>query len=221
MYFASRAQLHRESAKSLRAIVKKAQGRHAGHVSALAVGEQPTSGSFTPGAPGSHHTLDVAWSTLLNEADEEAQDANNLAESLAAEVAEALRSVERKKDELRKRQLAFHERLVSERDAYYARRVKAKAAYDGACSEVVRDLSHVQSCARSRHSFGPRCVRNLERLLTPFQEAARLKDKHMDKAKSQMAMAKNSYLVAIAQANAVKVRLLRCQCVPLLRNAAS
>ena len=187
-YFASRAALQKESAKSLRHIVKKAQTRHAGHVSALAVGEAPTSGMFVPGAPGSHHTLDAAWSTLLSEADEEAQDANNLAESLAAEVAEALRAVERKKEELRKRQLAFHERLVSERDAYYARRAKAKAAYDGACAEV---------------------------------EQSRLKDKHMDRSKSQMAMAKNSYLVAIAQANAVKAAFFRSALPTLHEHAQS
>ena len=99
-----------------------------------------------------------------------------------------MRSVERKKDELRKRQLAFHERLVGERDAYYARRAKAKAAYDGACAEV---------------------------------EQARLKDKHMDKARSHMAIAKTSYLLAIAQANAVKAAFYRSALPTLHEHAQS
>lgn len=48
-------------------------------------------------------TLDAAWSRILSEADEEATDHTNLAESIQNQVCEVLKAAERKKEATRKK----------------------------------------------------------------------------------------------------------------------
>lgn len=53
-------------------------------------------------------TLDAAWSRILSEADEEASDHTNLAESLQNQICEVLKAAERKKEATRKKVCASY-----------------------------------------------------------------------------------------------------------------
>ena len=195
-FFIARAQLHKEQSKGLRSIVKRAQERRSAHLPALVVGENPTRAFSEELAQ--RHSLDRAWSVLLAETDEEAQDQGNMANAVEQEIAEALQAAERKKNDLRKRQLAFHESLVAERDAWNAKRTKAKAQYDYACGEV--------ESARAK-SDGAKDADKASR--------------HLAKAMSAMAVAKNNYLVATEAYNAVKANYFRTALPTLHEHAQS
>lgn len=71
-------------------------------------------------------TLDKAYTALLTSYENTASDHESLASALSADVGDPLKSLERKKDESRKRQMAFFAKLVEERDRVYGERLKAK-----------------------------------------------------------------------------------------------
>ncbi|KAA1133739.1 hypothetical protein PGTUg99_006357 [Puccinia graminis f. sp. tritici] len=180
-YFKERVALERQYGASLQLLVRKAMEKRTKREEALSVGLE-TSKSWN----GTSSTLDTAWSKILSEADEEASDHTNLAESLQNEVCEVLKNCEKKKEATRKRHVEFGVKLLAERDKIYHDRAKAKQRYDEACSLVESTRVKQGQAKDDRH----------------VEKAA----KNMDVHTNDMLSAKNAYLLSISVANEVKER---------------
>ncbi|CCO27948.1 putative protein C12C2,05c [Rhizoctonia solani AG-1 IB] len=126
-------------------------------------------------------TLDKAFTTLINSYENTASDHDSFASALSADVGDALKLLERSKDESRKKQMAFFAKLVAERDRIYGERLKAKQKYDEECDGVEADRA-----ADDKHA----------------DRAA----KQMEQQKVEMQNRKNAYLLQIAAANSTKDR---------------
>ncbi|KAH9472720.1 hypothetical protein Pst134EA_003328 [Puccinia striiformis f. sp. tritici] len=131
-------------------------------------------------------TLDTAWSKILSDANKEASDHTNLAESLSNEVCEVLKTCEKKKEATRKRHVEFGVKLLAERDKIYHDRAKAKQRYDDACSLVESTRVKQGQAKDDKH----------------LEKAA----KNMDVHTNEILSAKNAYLLSISVANEVKRR---------------
>ncbi|OAV88834.1 hypothetical protein PTTG_12168 [Puccinia triticina 1-1 BBBD Race 1] len=180
-YFKERVALERQYGASLQLLVRKAMDKRTKREEALSVGLE-TSKPWN----GTSSTLDTAWSKILSEADEEASDHTNLAESLQNEVCEVLKTCEKKKEATRKRHVEFGVKLLAERDKIYHDRAKAKQRYDEACSLVESTRVKQGQAKDDRH----------------VEKAA----KNMDVHTNDMLSAKNAYLLSISVANEVKRR---------------
>ncbi|KAI9620453.1 hypothetical protein H4Q26_013665 [Puccinia striiformis f. sp. tritici PST-130] len=120
---------------------------------------------------GTSSTLDTAWSKILSDANEEASDHTNLAESLSNEVCEVLKTCEKKKEATRKRHVEFGVKLLAERDKIYHDRAKI----DDACFLVESTRVKQGQAKDDKH----------------LEKAA----KNMDVHTNEMLSAKNAYLL--------------------------
>ncbi|CAE6398076.1 unnamed protein product [Rhizoctonia solani] len=119
-----RVALEREYAAKLSVIAKKAEEKRARHMTHAVLGEE-CSKAWTD-ADVRSSTLDKAFTALINSYENTASDHDSFASALSADVADALKLLERSKDESRKRQMVFFAKLVAERDRIYGERLKAK-----------------------------------------------------------------------------------------------
>ncbi|CAE6414806.1 unnamed protein product [Rhizoctonia solani] len=119
-----RVALEKEYAIRLSAIAKKAEEKRARHMTHAVLGEE-CSKAWTD-ADVRSSTLDKAFMALINSYENTASDHDSFASALSADVGDALKLLERSKDESRKRQMAFFAKLVAERDRIYGERLKAK-----------------------------------------------------------------------------------------------
>ncbi|KAI9620105.1 hypothetical protein KEM48_008308 [Puccinia striiformis f. sp. tritici PST-130] len=161
--------------------VRKAMDKRSKREEALSVGLE-TSKPWN----GTSSTLDTAWSKISSDANEEASDHTNLAESLSNEVCEVLKTCEKKKEATRKRHVEFGVKLLAERDKIYHDRAKAKQRYDDACSLVESTRVKQGQAKDDKH----------------LEKAA----KNMDVHTNEILSAKNAYLLSISVANEVKQR---------------
>ncbi|KAI9620110.1 hypothetical protein KEM48_008313 [Puccinia striiformis f. sp. tritici PST-130] len=175
-YFKERVALERQYGASLQLLVRKAMDKRSKREEALSVGletSKPWNGTSS-------------LVKILSEADEEASDHTNLAESLSNEVCEVLKTCEKKKEATRKRHVEFGVKLLAERDKIYHDRAKAKQRYDDACSLVESTRVKQGQAKDDKH----------------LEKAA----KNMDVHTNEMLSAKNAYLLSISVANEVKQR---------------
>ncbi|KAJ7781755.1 hypothetical protein DFH07DRAFT_791366 [Mycena maculata] len=180
--YRDRAALEREYATKLQVLTKRATDKRTKLVSAFVVGEEPTK-AWDESILGKN-TLNASFNELISSMASTAQDHVNLADALSMQVVDVLKVVERNKEELKKKEMAFFQRLLTERDRAYADRLKAKQKYDDECSEV--------------ESVRQKQVRAND-------------DRHADRAAKQaeqqridMLNSKNVYLISTAIANNVK-----------------
>ncbi|CAE6452727.1 unnamed protein product [Rhizoctonia solani] len=119
-----RVALEREYATKLSAIAKKAEEKRARHMTHAVLGEECSKAWSDADVRSS--TLDKAFTTLINSYENTASDHDSFASALSADVADALKLLERFKDESRRKQMVFFAKLVAERDRIYGERLKAK-----------------------------------------------------------------------------------------------
>ncbi|KAJ7095722.1 hypothetical protein B0H15DRAFT_826828 [Mycena belliarum] len=182
--YRDRAALEREYATKLQVLTKRASEKRAKLVTALVVGDEPTK-AFDENILN-QHTLNAAFNEIIASMANTAQDHVNLADALSAQVVDVLKAVERKEEELKKKEMNFFQKLLAERDRAYGERLKAKQKYDDECSEV--------------ESVRQKQVRAND-------------DRHADRAAKQaeqqrvdMLNSKNVYLISTAVANSVKAK---------------
>lgn len=180
-YLKERVALEKQYGSSLQAIVKKATERRIKREQIMSIGAEPSKAWS-----GSSSTLDAAWSRILSEADEEASDHTNLAESIQNQVCEVLKAAERKKESTRKKHVDFATKLLAERDKVYHDKMKAKQRYDDACSAVESTRVKQGQAKDERH----------------LEKAAKSMDNHTN----DMLSSKNAYIIAIQVANEAKHR---------------
>ncbi|EEY14427.1 BZZ1 [Verticillium alfalfae VaMs.102] len=130
-FYRERSAIEKEYSGKLNALAKKYFEKKNKKTAALSVGDTPT---MTPGSleSASLTTWTTQLTTLENRADQHDRYANNL----VSQVAEPLRFLGTRFEELRKRHADFAAKLEAERDAQYADLRKVKAKYDASCQEV-------------------------------------------------------------------------------------
>ncbi|CEL51769.1 Protein BZZ1 OS=Schizosaccharomyces pombe (strain 972 / ATCC 24843) GN=bzz1 PE=3 SV=1 [Rhizoctonia solani AG-1 IB] len=179
-----RVALEKEYAIRLSAIAKKAEEKRARHMTHAVLGEECSKAWTDTDVRSS--TLDKAFTTLINSYENTASDHDSFASALSADVGDALKLLERSKDESRKKQMAFFAKLVAERDRIYGERLKAKQKYDEECDGVEAVRQKQDRAADDKHA----------------DRAA----KQMEQQKVEMQNRKNAYLLQIAAANSTKDR---------------
>ncbi|KAJ7643977.1 hypothetical protein FB45DRAFT_284926 [Roridomyces roridus] len=193
--YRDRAALEREYATKLQAMTKRAAEKRARLVSAFVLGDEPT--KTWSESVLAKNTLNAAFNQLIASMSNTAQDHVNLADALTMQVVDVLKADERKREELKKKEVSFFQRLLAERDRAYADRLKAKQKYDEECSEV--------------ESVRQKQVRATD-------------DRHADRAAKQaeqqrvdMLNGKNVYILSTAIANSVKSKFYNTD-LPTLEN---
>ncbi|KZT64927.1 hypothetical protein DAEQUDRAFT_732022 [Daedalea quercina L-15889] len=176
-----RVALEREYATKLQALARKAADKKSKKDAALVVGPEPTKAWGEDVLQRS--TLHNAYAQLISSVMDTAQAHINLADSLTAEVIDALKVTERRQEEAKKKQEQYFAKLLSERDRVYSDRVKSKQKYDDECGEV-ESYRQKQGRADDRHA----------------ERAA----KQFESQQIDMQNSKNVYLISIATSNKIK-----------------
>ncbi|KAF9637774.1 putative actin polymerization protein [Lasiodiplodia theobromae] len=130
-FYRERAAVEKEYAGKLSALAKKYFEKKARKSSTLSVGETPT---VTPGSLecASMTTWQVQLTTLENRASEHEQ----FSQQLITNLAEPLKQLAARYEELRKYHGDYAAKLEKERDSTYNDLKKVKGKYDNACQEV-------------------------------------------------------------------------------------
>ncbi|KAI9284157.1 hypothetical protein BC943DRAFT_326454 [Umbelopsis sp. AD052] len=81
-------------------------------------------------------TTSNAWTSLLQQTEVVARTRQQLSEDISSGIVDVLKAVAIKKEEARKKHVAFYQKLRMDRDKAYGEKDKAKQAYDDACAEV-------------------------------------------------------------------------------------
>lgn len=78
----------------------------------------------------------TTWTTQLNTVEKRANEHDNYGNDLITKVAEPLKTIGQRFEELRKRHAEYNQKLEGERDSSYSELRKTKAKYDAVCQEV-------------------------------------------------------------------------------------
>ena len=123
----------------------------------------------------------TTWSTQLTTLEACAEERDHYGNDLVTKVADPLKQVSTRFEELRKRHVEYSERLEKERDSSYAELRKVKTKYDAACQEVESKRKKSDSAfdkAKAQSAYQQQIL--------------------------EMNNAKNTYLIAIGVANKQK-----------------
>lgn len=193
--YTQRVALERDYAAKLQALTKKAADKKAKTETALVVGDDPTKAWDERTMRQS--TLNTAYDAMIGSLTNAAQDHVNIADAVSSQVIDVLKGLERKNEESMKKEVAFYQKLVADRDRTYNDRIKNKNKYDEECGEV--DV-HRQKQGRAQDD------RHAER-------AAR----QADQQRIDMLNSKNIYLISTNVANKAKAKFYE-EDLPSLEN---
>jgi hypothetical protein len=179
-FYRERHAVEKEYSQKLNALAKKYFEKKAKKSSSLSVGDTPT---VTPGSleSASMTTWGVQLSTLENRAAEHDRFANSLISSLA----EPLKTLATKYEDLRKSHADYAAKLEKERDGSYADLKKVKGKYDSACNEVENRRKKTESS---------------------FDHGKQKAQAAFMQQQGEMRNTKNTYLIAINVTNKQKER---------------
>jgi hypothetical protein len=130
-FYRERSAIEKEYSQKLTALAKKFFEKKSKKTSILSVGETPT---VTPGSLESASM--TTWSVQLNTLEARAAEHDRLAGQLISSVAEPLKHMEAKYEDLRKKHVEYAGKLEKEREASYADLKKTKGKYDSICQDV-------------------------------------------------------------------------------------
>lgn len=121
-------------------LCRKYYDRKSKKSSSLSVGDTP---SMTPGSLESASL--TTWTTQLTALENEATERDKFGNDLIYRVAEPLKQVAIRYEEIRKNHAEYAGRLEKERDASYSDLKKVKGKYDGVCQEVENRRKKMES----------------------------------------------------------------------------
>ncbi|KAM7191460.1 hypothetical protein V8F20_009283 [Naviculisporaceae sp. PSN 640] len=130
-FYRERSAIEKEYSAKLTALAKKYFEKKAKKSASLSVGDSPT---MTPGSLESASL--TTWTTHLTTLEARADEHDRYGNELVTKVADPLRYISTKFEELRKRHVEYAEKLEKEREGSYADLRKIKTKYDAACQEV-------------------------------------------------------------------------------------
>ncbi|KAF2838424.1 FCH-domain-containing protein [Patellaria atrata CBS 101060] len=130
-FYRERSAIEKEYSGKLAALAKKYFEKKARKTSLLSVGDTPTV------SPGSLESASMTtWTVQLNTLESRANEHDTFATQLISHVAEPLRILGTRYEELRKYHAEYATKLEKERDSVYTDHRKTKGKYDAVCQEV-------------------------------------------------------------------------------------
>lgn len=139
-FYRERSAIEREYGQKLGALAKKYFERKARKSSALSVGETP---SVTPGSLESASM--TTWGVQLTALESRAAEHERFAAQLVSGLAEPLKIMAAKYEDLRKQHAEYAAKLEREREGTYGELKKTKGKYDGICQEVENRRKKIES----------------------------------------------------------------------------
>ncbi|KAK4241304.1 hypothetical protein C8A03DRAFT_41248 [Achaetomium macrosporum] len=150
-FYRERSAIEKEYSAKLNALAKKYFEKKTRKSASLSVGDTPT---MTPGSLESASL--TTWTTHLTTLEARANEHERYGNDLIGKVAEPLKQMATRFEELRKRHAEYAEKLERERDGSYADLRKVKAKYDAACQEVESKRKKTESAfdkAKAQSAF--------------------------------------------------------------------
>ena len=132
--------IEKEYSQKLAALAKKYYEKKAKKTGTLSVGDTPV---MTPGSLESASL--TTWTTQLTTLESHAAEHDQFGNHLVSQVAEPVRTLALRYEDIRKRQEAYAEKLEKERDKTYSDLKKTKGKYDEACQEVENKRKKAES----------------------------------------------------------------------------
>ncbi|KAF2397740.1 actin polymerization protein Bzz1 [Trichodelitschia bisporula] len=130
-FYRERSTIEKEYATKLNALAKRYFEKKAKKASALSVGENPVV------TPGSLESASMStWTTQLNTLEQRAAEHDKFATQLVTSLADPLKVLAARYEELRKLHVDYAGKLEKERDGSYGELRKMKGKYDTVCQEV-------------------------------------------------------------------------------------
>ena len=130
-FYRERSVIEKEYSQKLSALAKKYFEKKAKRSSSLSVGDTPT---VTPGSLESASM--TTWAVQLTTLENRAAEHDKFANQLVSNLAEPLRNLAQRYEDLRKQHAEYAARLEKERDGSYAELKKTKGKYDSVCQDV-------------------------------------------------------------------------------------
>ncbi|KAL8907675.1 MAG: hypothetical protein Q9171_005768 [Xanthocarpia ochracea] len=130
-FYREKSAIEKEYSQKLYALAKKHFEKKARKSSSLSVGDSP---ALTPGSLSSSSM--TTWTAQLSTLESRAAEHDRHASELILQVADPLKNLAARYEELRKSHAEYATKLERERDLSYAELKKTKSRYDGACQEV-------------------------------------------------------------------------------------
>ncbi|KAG9033300.1 hypothetical protein FRB95_000395 [Tulasnella sp. JGI-2019a] len=190
-----RAALEKDYALKLQAIAHKAAEKRSRTAASRVVGDDAVKAHSEDLLK--RNTLESAYTMLIESYDASAQDHQNFGESLITQIAQDLKSLEQKKEDLRKKEMVAFQKALADRDRIYGDRIKAKQKYDEDCLEFDGYRQKHDRASDDRHA----------------DRAA----KQFESQKVERLNSKNTYITTIAVANRVKHKFY-AEDLPALEN---
>lgn len=192
-FLAERAAIERDYAAKLQSLVRKYRDKKAKRDQDISVGPTPTiEWKHAQSTLGTHIT------DLYSTHDATAADHTSLASALD-DLSNKMNASTKAREDLRKKHTTYASKLLSDREATYSAKDKAKSKYDELCHEL-----DSQRQKREKAASGDK---HADRAAKAFQSA------EMD-----MWNGKNSYLIQIAVSNSAKQRFYRND-LPAVQNS--
>lgn len=179
-FYRERSAIEKEYAQKLSALAKKYYEKKAKRSASLSVGDTP---SVTPGSLESASM--TTWGVQLATLEGRAAEHERLGNQMISLLAEPLRTLGQRYEELRKQHADYAAKLEKERDGSYGDLRKMKGKYDSSCQEVENRRKKTESSfdygkTKAQHAYQGQMV--------------------------EMRNVKNSYLIAINVTNKQKER---------------
>ncbi|KAK5112837.1 Protein BZZ1, partial [Cryomyces antarcticus] len=139
-FYRERSAIEKEYSAKLSALAKKYFEKKAKKSSSLSVGDTPR---VTPGSLESASM--TTWSVQLNTLESRAAEHDRFSAQLLSNLAEPLKTLGARYEELRKHHAEYAAKLEKERDSSYAELKKTKGRYDSVCQEVENRRKKIDS----------------------------------------------------------------------------
>lgn len=177
--YKERVALDREYAGKLQTLARRASEKKSKTEASFVLGAEPTKAWDTKTLK--QNSFNLAYDEIINSTLNSAQDHIDLAEKLTAEVVEVLRTMERRNDDIKKKELQFFNKLTADKERTNSERLKSKAKYDDDCGEVDSYRQKQSKSNDDRHA----------------ERAA----KQSEQLRNEMLNSKNTYIICTAIAN--------------------
>jgi hypothetical protein len=139
-FYRERSAIEREYSAKLAALAKKYFEKKARKSSSLSVGDNPT---VTPGSLESASM--TTWTVQLTTLESRAAEHETFGQQIIGSVAEPLKNLTTRFEDLRKQHAEYAVKLEKERDGTYADLRKTKGKYDSVCQEVEHKRKKIES----------------------------------------------------------------------------
>ncbi|SLM39162.1 actin polymerization protein [Lasallia pustulata] len=139
-FYRERSAIEKEYSSKLNSLAKKFFEKKAAKSSSLSVGDTP---SMTPGSLESASL--TIWTTQLSTLESRAAEHDRFSSEILLQLAEPLKSLASRYEEIRKSHVEYAAKLEKERDASFGNLKKTKSRYDGACQEVENKRRKIDS----------------------------------------------------------------------------